>query len=257
MNHFAPEIFAEQREVFFMIKIIPAGKRHFSDFGWLKTYWLFSFSDYYDPGNMQFGALRVFNDDVVEPHSGFPAHAHQNMEIITLILDGEITHEDSVGNRAVIASNEVQRMSAGAGITHSEINLSEKAVHFYQIWIYPAKQGLDPGYEQKKFSPSLWKNCLCPLASGHGIPTAVHLNADAAVYRATLDQAKTVRFQSNPSRRIFIYMKEGALDINGTKVLAHGQARISEEPSLVIKAVRNSDFVLIDIADAGNGGMIG
>jgi redox-sensitive bicupin YhaK (pirin superfamily) len=240
-----------------MIKIIPAGKRHLSDFGWLKTCWLFSFSDYYDPKNMQFGALRVFNDDVAEPHSGFPAHPHQNMEIVTLVLDGEITHEDSTGNRAVIGSNEVQRMSAGTGITHSEVNLTDKPVHFYQIWIYPGKQGLNPGYEQKKFSPSMWKNCLCPLASSHGIPTAVHLNADAAVYRAALEANKSLHFQSNPDRKIFVYVKEGTLEINSTKVLGHGQARISGESTLEIKAVRNSDFILIDIADTDDGGMIG
>ena len=116
-----------------MIHVIRADERHFTDFGWLKTYWLFSFSEYYDPTNIQFGALRVFNDDVVAPHTGFGTHPHEDMEIITIVLDGEVTHEDSLGTKAVIRAGDVQRMSAGTGIQHSEFNLGEAPVHFYQI----------------------------------------------------------------------------------------------------------------------------
>lgn len=129
-----------------MIKIIPKGKRHFSDFGWLKTYWLFSFSDYFDPDNTRFGALRVFNDDIVAPGTGFPTHPHREMEIITIVLEGEITHKDSMGNKMVIRAGDVQRMSAGTGIIHSEFNLGDEPVHFYQIWIYPDEAELQPGY---------------------------------------------------------------------------------------------------------------
>ncbi|OQW95695.1 MAG: hypothetical protein BWK77_07025 [Verrucomicrobia bacterium A1] len=118
-----------------MTQVIRAAQRHFSDFGWLKTFWLFSFSDYYDPENVQFGTLRVFNDDVVAPGTGFPAHPHQEMEIITVVLEGEMTHEDSMGNQAVIRAGDVQRMSAGTGLTHSEFNLADKPVHFYQVWV--------------------------------------------------------------------------------------------------------------------------
>ena len=118
-----------------MIHVIRADDRHFTDFGWLKTYWLFSFSEYYDPVNIQFGALRVFNDDVVAPHTGFGTHPHQEMEIITIVLDGEVTHEDSLGTKAVIRAGDVQRMSAGTGIRHSEFNLGEVPAHFYQIWL--------------------------------------------------------------------------------------------------------------------------
>ena len=120
-----------------MIEIVKAGARHLSDFGWLKTYWLFSFSDYYDPRNIQFGALRVFNDDVVQPGTGFPTHPHEEMEIVTIVLDGEMTHQDSMGNKTVIRTGDVQRMSAGTGLTHSEYNLADRPVHFYQIWIFP------------------------------------------------------------------------------------------------------------------------
>ncbi len=118
-----------------MIDIIKADQRHFSDFGWLQTYWLFSFSSYFDPQNIRFGSLRVFNDDVVNPGTGFPTHPHEEMEIITIVLEGEMTHQDSMGNKTVIKAGDVQRMSAGTGLTHSEYNLAEKPVHFYQIWI--------------------------------------------------------------------------------------------------------------------------
>ena len=127
-----------------MIQTVSAEQRHFSDFDWLKTYWLFSFSDYYDPANIQFGALRVYNDDVVAPGTGFPTHPHREMEIITLVLDGEMTHADSMGNRTVIGPGDVQRMSAGTGLTHSEFNLAAAPVHFHQIWIYPDQRGLAP-----------------------------------------------------------------------------------------------------------------
>ena len=122
-----------------MIEVTKANERHLSNFGWLKTYWLFSFSSYFDPHNIQFGALRVFNDDVVEPGTGFPTHPHEEMEIITIVINGEMTHEDSMGNKTIIRAGDVQRMSAGTGLTHSEFNLADEPVHFYQIWIYPDK----------------------------------------------------------------------------------------------------------------------
>ena len=125
-----------------MIKTIRADERHFSDYGWLKTYWLFSFDTYHDPANLNHGALRVFNDDVVKPGTGFPTHSHREMEIITTVLSGEVTHEDSLGNRAVIRPGDVQRMTAGTGIAHSEYNRGSGPVHFYQIWIFPDERGL-------------------------------------------------------------------------------------------------------------------
>jgi hypothetical protein len=157
-------------EVICMIHTIRSTQRHFSDYHWLQTYWLFSFSDYFDPDNIQFGALRVFNDDVVQPGTGFPTHPHREMEIITLVLEGEMTHQDSMGNRAVIQAGDVQRMSVGTGLTHSEFNLAETPVHFYQIWILPDIPQLKPSYDPKQFDPSGWQNRLLPVASGQGIP---------------------------------------------------------------------------------------
>src|SRR5210317_1297551 len=162
-----------------MIEIIKADERHFSDFGWLKTYWLFSFSNYFDPHNIQFGALRVFNDDVVEPGTGFPTHPHEEMEIITIVLDGEMTHEDSMGNKAVIRAGDVQRMSAGTGLTHSEFNLAEQPVHFYQVWLLPDKKNLEPSYDQKSFTFNEWQNTLLPIASGQGVENTVSFHTNA------------------------------------------------------------------------------
>jgi redox-sensitive bicupin YhaK (pirin superfamily) len=230
-----------------MIKIIKAGDRHFSNFGWLKTYWLFSFSDYYDPENIQFGALRVFNDDVVEPGTGFPTHPHQEMEIVTIVLDGEITHQDSMGNKAVIQAGDVQRMSAGTGLTHSEFNLADQPVHFYQIWIYPDVRGLKPTYDQKHFPPSFWKNRLVPIASGQGLLDVVTFHTDAAIYRADLDKEQQVEFKTDDSRRIFVYVTNGDLSINHQRLKKEEQARIDLEGELILKANQNTRFILIDV----------
>ena len=230
-----------------MIKIIKADERHFSNFGWLRTYWLFSFSDYYDPENIQFGALRVFNDDVVEPGTGFPTHPHQEMEIVTIVLEGEITHRDSMGNKAIIQAGDVQRMSAGTGLTHSEFNLVDKPVHFYQIWIYPNVRELKPTYDQKHFSPSSWKNRLVPVASGQGLPDVVTFHTNATIYRADLDKGQQVEFKTEDSRRIFVYITEGDLSINNEDMRRGEQARIDLERKLILKASRDTRLILIDV----------
>ncbi len=230
-----------------MIHIIRNEQRHFSDFGWLKTYWLFSFSSYFDPNNIQFGALRVFNDDVVEPGTGFPTHPHQEMEIITIVLAGEITHEDSMGNKAVIRANDVQRMSAGTGLTHSEFNLAEKPVHFYQVWFFPDEKGLKPTYDQKTFDPSKWKNTLCPVASGQGIRDTVTFHTDATLYRADLDETQQLSFAATRGRRLFLYLTHGRLSVNGHELEEGWQARIDTEEPLSIMARQQAEFILIDV----------
>jgi redox-sensitive bicupin YhaK (pirin superfamily) len=230
-----------------MINIIKAKDRHFSDYGWLQTYWLFSFSDYYDPGNVQFGALRVFNDDVVQPGKGFPTHPHEEMEIVTIVLKGEMTHEDSMGNKAIIKAGDVQRMSAGKGLTHSEFNLAKEPVHFYQIWILPDEHGLQPTYDQKTYASSEWKNLLLPVASGQGVSETVTFHTDATIYRCDLDKGKSVEFDVTKMRRIFIYLTEGEMSINGKNMETKDQARIDIDDSLSIKASTNAAFLLIDV----------
>lgn len=230
-----------------MIEIIRANKRHFSDYKWLKTYWLFSFSDYFDPHNIQFGALRVFNDDIVEPGTGFPTHPHNEMEIITIVLEGEMTHQDSMGNKTVIKAGDVQRMSAGTGITHSEFNLAQVPVHFYQIWIFPDKSGLKPTYDQKKYTADAWKNSLLPVASGQNTQGTVTFHTDATIYRCSLEAEKEVTHMATSGRRIFIYLTEGQVSANSETLKAKDQARIDIEEPLVLKAQQQSELILIDV----------
>lgn len=229
------------------IQVIPAARRHFSDFGWLKTYWLFSFSEYYDPANIQFGALRVFNDDVVEPGGGFPTHPHREMEIVTVVLEGQVTHEDSLGNRAVIGPGEVQRMSAGRGITHSEFNLGDRAVHFCQIWLYPDIPGLEPSYDQRRFEPEEWADRLLPVASGRGAEGAVTFHTDATIFRAALTPGRAASHAVEPGRRAFLYLLGGALRAGGVALSAGDQARVDREGALELRADSPADLILIDV----------
>ncbi len=230
-----------------MIHAIKASQRHVANHGWLKTYHLFSFADYYDPKNIQWGMLRVFNDDTVSPGHGFPPHEHSEMEIVTIVLDGEITHEDSMGNSKTFPQGQVQSMTAGKGITHSEANLGEVPLHLYQIWIEPKKQGLAPSYSQRKYSPDSIVNTLLPLASGQGIKGAAKINADATVYRCEIGPGKWLEFKTSPGRKQFIYLTYGRIEVNGKTLTTNDQARIENESLLVIKGKRRTDFVLIDI----------
>lgn len=230
-----------------MIDIIQAQDRHFSDFGWLKTYWLFSFADYYDPRNIQFGALRVFNDDVVAPGTGFPTHPHEEMEIVTIVLKGEMTHRDSMGNQTVIKAGDVQRMSAGTGLTHSEYNLAREPVHFYQIWIYPDTTGLSPSYDQRTYAASEWHNRLLPVASGQKLTGAVTFHTDATIYRCDLDAGRSLRFERTAGRRVFVYLTRGGLSLEGRHLAEKDQARIDMDEPLDVKAEQDADFILIDV----------
>jgi redox-sensitive bicupin YhaK (pirin superfamily) len=230
-----------------VIEVIKGDKRHFSDFGWLKTYWLFSFSSYFDPHNIQFGALRVFNDDIVEPGTGFPTHPHEEMEIVTIVLKGEMTHQDSMGNKAVIKAGDVQRMSARTGLTHSEFNLSDKPVHFYQIWIYPDHAGLIPSHDQKSYHSHDWKNRLYPVASDQDTTGSVTFHKDATIYRCCLEAKKNVMHNETAERRVFLYLTDGQVSANGMALKAKDQARIDIEEPLVIQAQQPSELILIDV----------
>lgn len=230
-----------------MIEIIKSDKRHFTDFGWLQTYWLFSFSDYFDPHNIQFGALRVFNDDIIKPGTGFPTHPHEEMEIITIMLKGEMTHQDSMGNEAVIKAGDVQRMSAGTGLTHSEFNLAEDPVHFYQIWILPDKAGLEPSYDQRNYDSREWKNRLFPVASGQNLEETVTFHTNATIYRCALDAGVEVNHGTTAMRRIFIYLTEGQIIANGLTLDVKDQARIDIEEPLLLNAQKDSELILIDL----------
>lgn len=229
-----------------MINVIEASTRHHTDRGWLKSYWLFSFSDYYDPANMRWGELRVFNDDTVDPGTGFPAHPHQDFEIISIVVSGELTHEDSTGARDVLGPGGVQTMSAGNGIVHSEFNLGEEPTHFYQLWLYPNLDGQAPGHENKHFSPDEWKNRLLAVASGRDGEAGLRVRSNSTVYMADLDPEVAITHDCDPSRHMFVYVARGRLDINGETFKSNDQARITGEPGLAIRALEESSIVLVD-----------
>ncbi|MDX5347122.1 MAG: pirin family protein [Hymenobacteraceae bacterium] len=232
-----------------MIKLIKAADRHLSTpADWLRSYFLFSFADYYDPQNMHFGPLRVFNDDYIAPQSGFPAHPHHEMEIVTIVLEGEITHTDSIGNDKKIKAGEVQRMTAGTGITHSEMNKTDKELHLYQLWIFPNKKGLKPSYEQKKIDFLDTKNELIPLATGQKVlEDVIYLNSNSTIYFANLEEGKEINFHTYDIRSTFIYLKEGEVYVNGMQTDKNDQLRCEKLEVLNIKATKDSSFILIDL----------
>lgn len=230
-----------------MIKVIPARDRHFNDHGWLKTYWLFSFDQYYHPQNLNFGALRVFNDDIVEPGQGFPPHPHAEMEIITIVLSGAVTHSDSMGNKTVIRAGDVQRMTAGSGVRHSEFNFESEPLHLYQIWITPDQRSLAPSYEQKTTRVADYKNRLMPVASSSPIEGAVNLNTEAAIYLSDLEAGSELGHDNPDNRRQFFYITSGSIEINGVRVDTNDQARIEDEAGLAIRAITPSRFIVVEV----------
>lgn len=230
-----------------MIKKIAAADRHFTDMGWLKTYWLFSFSDYYDPENVQHGMLRVFNDDIVEAGKGFGKHPHEEMEIISIVLDGEMVHQDTMGNHTVIKAGDVQRMTAGTGLYHSEMNASTAPVHFFQIWIYPDKKGLKPSYDQKSFLSEQWHNRITLLASGNCDGGSVRLNSDCLVYRGAFVAGHSFSYAAADRRMLFAYIMKGEVEINEIRFNVHDQARISGENTVRVYAREDAEVLLLDV----------
>lgn len=211
-----------------MIKKILAADRHYNDFGSLKTYWLFSFSDYVDRENMEFGMLRVFNDDIIMPGKGFPEHPHDTMEIVTIVHEGTLTHEDSMGNKATISKGEVQRMSAGKGVLHSEFNRHETPVHLYQLWFYP-NESTNADYEQKEIKPQLSKQTI--LASPDG-SRGVKIFADAIISTIELDTTDVFSLRLAVGWGCLLYIMEGSMTIKGEVYKKGDQARITDEKDL-------------------------
>lgn len=224
-----------------MIRKIKREERYFQDYGWLKTFWLFSFSEYYDPRNMNFGSLRVFNDDLIMPGSGFPNHPHSNMEIVTIVLEGNLTHKDSVGNQAVISHSKVQRMSAGSGIVHSEWNAHDVPVRLYQLWFTPNKH-TQAGYEEKQLDFSL--NGLIPLATdetGGGL----HIQSDAELFMLNLEAGFSHEIALKEDEGLFVYVSKGDLKIQGGDFTTGDQARISDENSISFLSLTNTSSIVV------------
>lgn len=237
-----------------MIRVIPAEQRFHFRSDWLSTYWHFSFDHYYDPDNLQFGPLRVFNDDTVRPGAGFPMHGHREMEIVTYVLEGELEHRDSLGNVGRIAPGEVQRMSAGTGVRHSEYNASrEEPLHLVQLWILPAVAGLEPSWEQKRFTREQRAGRLLPVvvpAGSAGRDAAVQIHQDATLYAGWLRPGDRIAHALAPNRRAYLFVAEGELQLNGQALRSGDQARMSAERHLELSASppgRGAELLLLDL----------
>jgi quercetin 2,3-dioxygenase len=232
-----------------MIRVRKASERGHFDHGWLDTYHTFSFARYYDPRHMGFRALRVINDDRVAPGRGFGAHPHEDMEIVTYVLDGALAHRDSLGTGSTIRPGELQRMTAGTGIVHSEFNPSEsEPVHLYQIWLMPEREGLEPSYEQRAFPEEERHNGLRLVASPEGRDGSLTIRQDARLYLGSLDGSREVRHEVSPGRHAWLQVLRGGVGLNGLSLSGGDGAAISDESSLAITADGPSEVLLFDLA---------
>lgn len=233
-----------------MINVRKSSDRGHADHGWLQSYHTFSFADYYDPKQMGWGPLRVINEDRVQPSEGFGTHGHRDMEIISYVLEGELQHRDSMGNGTTIRPGDVQRMTAGSGVQHSEFNPSQSSlVHFLQIWIEPERPGLTPGYEQKFFGPEEKRARLRLLASRNGREGSVTIHQDADLYASLLTRGEQVSHRIAAGRLAYLHLVKGAASVNGTPLRTGDAAKIESEPELVIAADADSELLLFDMAE--------
>ena len=232
-----------------MYRIRKANERGHAHYGWLDTYHTFSFADYYDPEHRRFRSLRVINEDRVSPGQGFGTHPHADMEIITYVLDGELKHRDSMGNGEVIKAGELQRMSAGTGITHSEFNPSKTTpVHLYQIWLLPERKGIEPSYEQKRFDPHGRKNSWQLVASQQPENGAMKIHQDVALFLADLEAKQSLQFPIKNGRHLWLQVLRGSVSTNNFALHAGDGLSVSEEESLNLLAESQSELLLFDLA---------
>jgi redox-sensitive bicupin YhaK (pirin superfamily) len=245
-----------------MIRLRPSAERGYFDHGWLRTFHTFSFAGYHDPAHMGFRALRVINEDQVQPGMGFGTHPHADMEILTWVLEGSLAHKDSMGNGSSIGPDEAQRMTAGTGITHSEFNGSrDQAVHLLQIWILPEREGLTPGYEQKKFPRPGRLGRLTLIGSRDGREGSVTLHQDVSVLAGALEHGTTVEHRLAPGRHAWVQVTAGSLDLvestpsparggkgEGAALKAGDGAAVSEAGGIRLSALEPADFLVFDLA---------
>ena len=231
-----------------MIKIRRSKERGHANHGWLDTYHSFSFADYYDPANMGFRDLRVINEDFIEAAQGFPTHGHRDMEIITYVIDGEISHRDSMGNGETIRRHEVQRMTAGTGVLHSEYSSPKERTHILQIWILTEKRNLQTSYEQTYFKKKKKQGKLKLVASRGGDDGSVHINQDVKLYSSILASGEEVSIELAAGRHAWVQLVSGSVDLNGERLEAGDGAAVSEESSLKVKSLSDkSEFLLFDL----------
>lgn len=229
-----------------MIEIRPANKRGHADHGWLDSYHTFSFANYHDPEHMGYRALRVMNEDQVQGGQGFDTHPHQDFEIISYVVNGALKHEDSMGHTAVMKAGEVQRISAGSGIAHSEFNNSAtEPVHFLQIWLLPSRKGLSPNYAQQSFRDS--PSGLTLACSSEGRAGSIKINQDADLFIGRLDPKKTVHHRLGAQRHGWVQLIQGDLELNGKQLAPGDGASVDDEPELRIASNKGAHFLLFDL----------
>jgi redox-sensitive bicupin YhaK (pirin superfamily) len=231
-----------------MLTVRHAAERGHANLGWLDSWHSFSFADYHDPAHMNFGPLRVINEDRIEPGQGFGTHGHRDMEIITYVLDGQLEHKDSMGNGSIMSYGEVQRMSAGHGVQHSEFNPSKSApVHLLQVWIQPSITGVEPGYEQKRFEAMDKRGRLRLIASPDGEHGSVTIHQDARVYAGLFDGAETAGLELGARRRAYVHVARGTATVNGTQLGAGDAARVEDEDAIRIAGGRAAEVLVFDL----------
>ncbi len=232
-----------------MIELRKSGERGYADHGWLKSFHSFSFAGYQDPRHMGFGSLRVINEDRVAPGTGFGTHAHRDMEIVSYVLEGALAHQDSMGNGSSIVPGDVQRMSAGTGVTHSEFNHEqERETHFLQIWIIPARQGIAPGYEQRHFEAADKRGRLCLVASQDGLDGSVVIHQDARIFATLLDGAERVVHPMASGRRAYAHVARGAVTVNGLELAAGDALKMVDVAGVEMSQGRDAEVLLFDLA---------
>ena len=232
-----------------MIHFRKSDDRGHANHGWLDSRFTFSFADYFDPQHVEFRTLRVMNDDHIAGGSGFPTHPHRDMEIVTYVLDGALAHKDSMGNGSVIKPGDVQYMSAGTGVAHSEFNASGKVpVHMYQIWMYPDKQGHTPTYDQKHFDEAEKRGKLRLVVSPDGRDGSVQIRQDNELYATVLAPGETVKHALQPERHAYVQVARGSVTLNGSKLTTGDGAAISREKAVELTGVEDAEVLLFDLA---------
>jgi len=231
-----------------MLTLRKSTERGYADHGWLKSFHSFSFADYYDPKHMGFGNLRVINEDRIAPGTGFGTHGHRDMEIVSYVLSGALGHKDSIGNGAQIVPGDVQRMSAGRGIQHSEYNhAAQDTTHFLQIWIEPSVRGIEPGYEQKHFDAAQKRGALRLVASPDGREDSVKLNANAALYAGLFDGDERAELKLPANRKTYVHVVRGSVEVNGQALSAGDAAMLDNEPALQIGSGHDAEVLVFDL----------
>jgi redox-sensitive bicupin YhaK (pirin superfamily) len=225
-----------------------SNERGFADRGWLKSFHTFAFGDYFDPEHVEFGALRVINEDRVQAGAGFGTHSHRDMEIISYVLEGELAHKDSLGNGSIIRPGDVQRMSAGTGVQHSEFNPSQRSgVHFLQIWIQPSVRGIEPSYEEKKFSAAEKRGRLRLIVSPDGATGSVLIHQDARVYAGLFDGEERAEHRVASGRRLYLHVARGSVVANGAALAAGDALKITDDESLEIEGGQGAEVLVFDL----------